>query len=296
MATIGFATDLSNIKRDGIATWKFKHGTDIGHYSFGKLRDGKISILPLIETDSYQRQNQHGIRIEASAKAMNTHKSKIIELAGALGTLGTHQIITAQNGVTYTGDLGLRWRFVCEGGMEKQRYIEIFADGYLWVDHASYADLTTLLATPSAGTANATDVFYTWDPTDPAGYIGAAAKEIKLNLAGEAEDVGSIRKFRLIIEGQANVDDYGISVVDTVNIQTDFEMRQTTDELAFMEVAVKNVYGYTITLADGAILALPSQLGFQFEHSLLTDTKDIAFIKVTGGGSITPSAFATLWT
>lgn len=296
MAAVGFALDYSHIKRDGIATWQFKHGGDTGHYSFGKLRDGKLSLVPLIETDSYQRQKQHGIKIDASAKVMNTHKSKVIELIGSLGTLSTNQIITAGNGATYNADLGLRWRFVCEGGMEKQRYLEIFADGMIWIDHASYPDLATLLTTPSAGTAATGDVFYTWSADDPTGYVGASAKLVYISLDGTTETVGSIRNFRLIVEGQATPDDYGISTVHTVNIQTEFEMRQTSAELAFMESSdhADNV-DYAITLADGAVLAL-SSFGFQFEHGLLTDTKDIAFIKVTGGASIAPATFASLWT
>lgn len=297
MAAVGFALDTSNIQRDGIASWKFKTRSDIGHYPIGRVRDGKIAITPLTEITSYQQQKQHGMRIDASAKIMNTHKSKVIELLPTLGVFPVNHIITAQNGTTYTGDFGCHWRFVCEGGMEKQRYVEIFADGMLWIDHASYADLGTVLASPSAGTANSADYFYTWDPTDPTGYIGAACKTVQMSLNGTLEDVGTVRKFRLIIEGVGDQDDYGLTNVHTINILVEFEMRQTFDELAFMASSVAlDTVGYSFTLADGATLVLPTQLGFQFEHGLLTDTKDIGFIKITGGGSISPLSFAALWT
>lgn len=296
-STIGFGTDLSHLQRDGIATWKFKHGTDTGHYSFGKLRDGKVSLEPLTEITSYQMQKQHGIRINASAKVMNTPKTTVVELMPNLGTAATNHIITLQNAKTFEGDWGLRWRFVCEGGYEKQRYIEIFADGMIHVDHASYEDLGTILSTPSAGTPDAGDTFYTWSAEDAAGYVAAAAKQIQISLDGNLETVGSVRKFTLYIEGQADQDDYGVSTVHTINIQTAFELRQTSAELAFMANAVKNnVIGWSITLADGAVLALPTQIGFEFQYNAQTDTKDLAVLRIAGGGSISPSDFAALWT
>jgi len=297
MGAIGFGTDLSHLQRDGIATWKFKHSTDTGHYSFGKLRDGKISLLPLLETDSYQRQKQHGLQVDAYAKVMNTPKTTVVELMPLLGTAVTNHIITLQNGKTVEGNLGLHWRLVCEGGFEKQRYLEVWADGMVHIDHASYEDLTTLLATPSAGTPDARDAMYTWSAADAAGYVPAAAYQIQMALDGTLETVGSVRKFKLYIEGQADKDDYGVSTVHTINIQTEFELRQTSAELALMAHADDNdTTGWSITLADGAVLALPTQLGFQFQYDVLTDTKDLAVLKIAGGGSISPSDFAALWT
>jgi len=297
MAAIGFATDLSHLLRDGIATWYFKHSTDTGHYSFGKLREGKISLLPLLETDSYQRQKQHGIQVDAYAKVMNTPKATVVELMPLLGTAATNHIITMQNGKTFEGNLGLRWRLVCEGGFEKQRYLEVWADGMVHIDHASYEDLTTILATPSAGTPAPADVMYTWAANSATGYVPASAYQIQIALNGTLETIGSVRKFKLYIEGQADKDDYGVSTVHTVNIQTEFELRQTSAELALMSNAVANdTVGWSITLADGAVLALPTQLGFQFQYDALTDTKDLTVVKISGGGSIAPTDFAALWT
>jgi hypothetical protein len=218
---------------------------------------------------------------------------------GNLGTASTHQIFTMQNGRTLAGTLGLRWKLTCEGGFEKQRYLEVFADGCMMIDSTAYPDLGTLLAAPAAdgGGSSAGDVFHLFDASDPTGYVPAVARAVTMSLNGTLEDVGSVRKFSLTIEGLGTQDDYGMTVVDTVHIQTSWEMRQTSLELAYMASCVLNdTIGYTILFPDTATLVLPSQLGFEFNHQAVTDTKDIEFIKVTASGSISPSAFAALWT
>jgi hypothetical protein len=110
MATVGFNLDMSHIKPDGIATWKFKSNDDTGHYSFGDLRDAKIAVRTLFDLDSYQRQRPFGIQVDASAKTLNTDKATVLEKLGLLGTESMNQIITAVNGRNYSGTLGFHWR------------------------------------------------------------------------------------------------------------------------------------------------------------------------------------------
>jgi len=297
MADLGFALDLSHVQTDGIATWYFKSGDDTGHYSFGELRDAKLTARTLFDLDSYRRQRPFAIQIEASAKVMNTHKTTVLELLGSLGTESMDQIITAQNEQTYKGTLGLTWRFVCEGGMARSRYLEIFADGIIMIDHASYEDWTTLLATPSPGNPDAGDLFYTWSAAAGTGRTPAAFRSVAMEVTGNGETVGSIRNERLVVTGVGSQDGLGMSTVHKLQIELEFEMRQTSAEIDLLEsVAGDAGPGYLITLADGALVGFTTQAGFHFEHVLPTDANDIAYIKVVGGGMILPSAWAALIT
>jgi hypothetical protein len=297
MATVGFNLDMSHIKPDGIATWKFKSNDDTGHYSFGDLRDAKIAVRTLFDLDSYQRQRPFGIQVDASAKTLNTDKATVLEKLGLLGTESMNQIITAVNGRNYSGTLGFHWRFVCEGGMAKSRYLEIFADGLLMIAHASYEDLATLLtASPAPGTPAGGDLFTGWGGATTA-RVPAAFKSVSIEVAGDAEPIGSIKNERLIITGVSSQDNYGMSTVQKMTIECEFEMRQTSTELELMtNAAGDSGPGYTIVLADGASIALTTQLGFHFEHELATDTRGDAIIKVSGGGMIMPADWAALIT
>ena len=297
MASFGFSSAPSHILPDGIATWKFKSGDDVGHYSFGELRDAKINPRSLFDKDSYGRERAYGIQVDASAKVLNTHKTTVLELLGSLGTESTHHIITAINTQDYYGTFGLTWRLVCEGELAS-RYLEVFADGMLLMDHASYEDWATFLpASPTPGTPNSGDLFYTRDSGAGTGRVPAAFYSVALNVAGDSEDVGKVQDTRLIVTGMGTKDQYGRSIVTRIGILCEFTMQQTSTELALMASAAADAQvGYTITLADGAVLALPTQLGFHFDHQLATDSTGIALIKVTGSGMILPSAWAGLIT
>lgn len=295
MATVGFNLDMSHIKPDGIATWKFKSGDDAGHYSFGDLRDAKIAVKTLTELDSYQRQRPFAIQVDASAKTLNTDKATVLEKLGLLGTESMNQIITAINGRNYSGTLGMHWRFVCEGGMSKSRYLEVFADGILMLAHASYEDLATLLtASPTPGTPTGTDLFTAWGGATAA-RVPAGFKSVSMEVSGDSEPIGSIKNERLIITGVSSKDNFEMSSVQKLMIECEFEMRQSSTELELMSTVAEDAGpGYAITLADGAAVALTTQLGFHFEHELATDMKGDAIIKVSGGGMILPSAWAAL--
>lgn len=293
MAEIGFDLNHANIKPGGLASWKIKMGTDIGHYSFGPLRDGKVNVKTLFDADGYGRQRPFALDVNATAKTLNTGKTGVLELLGKLGVTYANQILAATNGQKYSGQLGFYWRLVCEGGMSKSRYLELFADGQLMIDHATYDDLAVLLAaSPTEGSPNGTDSMNGWDATT-ASRVPAAFKSVTIAVDGDSEDVGSIRNERLIISGISSKDNYGRSTVQKIQVECEFDMRQTSAELALMSAPAADAgFAYAIALADGAILTLSTDLGFHFEYDSLGSINDEAFIKVTGGGFVLPSAWA----
>ncbi len=293
MAEIGFDLAYANIKPGGLASWQIKMGADIGHYSFGVLSDAKIIVKTLADNDGYGRQKPYALDVNASAKTFNTSKANVLEHLGKLGVTYANQILTAINGQKFSGQLGFNWRLVCEGGMAKRRYLELFADGQLLIDHATYDDLAVLLAAnPTAGTPTGTDSLTGWDATS-ASRVPAAFKGVSIAVDGDSEDVGSIRNERLIVTGVGSKDNYGRSTVNKILVECEFEMRQTSAELALMSApAADSGFAYAITLADGAILTLSTDLGFHFEYDSMGDIKEDAFIKVTGSGYVLPSAWA----
>lgn len=293
MAEIGYALNHANIKPGGIASWQIKMGTDIGHYSFGPLSDAKVNVKTMFDPDSYGRQKPYGLDVNATAKTFNTSKTTVLELLGKLGVTYANQIITAVNGQKFSGQLGFSWRLVCEGGMAKRRYLELFADGQLLIDHATYDDLGVLLAaSPTVGAPAGGDSLNGWDATT-ASRAPAAFKSVTIAVDGDSEDVGSIRNERLIVTGVGSKDNYGRSTVQKIQVEVEFDMRQTSAELALMVApSVDTGFAYAITLADGAILTLSTDLGFHFEYDSLGSINDEAFIKVTGGGFVLPTAWA----
>ena len=293
MATIGFGLDYTHIKPGGIKSWKIKSGTDVGHYSLGPLSDAKVNVKTLFDPDSYMRQRPFGVEVLATGKNFNTSKSTVLEHLGKLGITSINHIIESINGQKYSGQLGFYWRLVCEGGMAKRRYLEVFADGRILIDHATYDDLGVLLAAaPSEGAPTGGDALTGWDAT-AASIVPAAFKGVAINVSGSSEDVGSIKNEKLIVSGVSSQDNYGRSTVQKIQVDCEFEMRQTSLELAYMTNAAQaDTIGYSITLADGAVIALPSSLGFHFEHDTQPSMNDDVFIKVTGGGMVLPSAWA----
>lgn len=294
MAALGFTNNPLHILPDGIATWYVKCGGDTGHYSLGLLNNARINPKALYDLDSYRRQRPFAIQVDASARMLNTHKTTVLELLWYLGLSSTNHIITARNGVTYKGTLGTHWRFVCEEGMSRSRYVEIFADGILLQDHASYEDWTTFLASPTPGTPDAGDSLYTWDASDITGRIPAGFKSVSWTGSGETEDVGKIRKTKLIVTGEGTQDGYGMSTVHQVHIDLEFEMMQGghATELGIIDdAAIDAAPGFTVTLADGAVITLSTQTGMTWEHILATDSTDLGVIKVSAAGSISPAAW-----
>lgn len=297
MAALGFTNNPLHILGDGIATWQVKCGDDTGHYSLGLLRDAKISAKALFDLDSYRRQRPFAIQIDASAKMLNTHKTSVLELLWYLGLSSTNHIITARNGVTYKGTLGTHWRFVCEEGASRSRYVEVFADGIILQDHASYEDWTTVLAAPSAGTPAPADSIYAWDATPAAGFVPAGFRSVSWTGSGETENMGRLRKTKLIVTGEGFQDDLGMSTVHQVHVDLEFEMMQGgySTELGIIDdAAVDSAPGFTVTLMDGAVVTLTTQTGMTWEHALVTDSSDIGWIKVSASGAISPASWPGL--
>lgn len=297
MAALGFTSNPLHILPDGIATWKIKSGDDVGHYDLGLLSNARVNPQALFDLDSYRRQRVFAIQVDASARMLNTHKTSVLEKLGLLGVESMNQIITARNAAVYAGTLGFHWRFVCEEDMSRSRYIEVFADGILIPDHASYEDWTDFITSPVAGTPDAGDYLYGLDATNIAGRVPAGFVSVSWTGSGETENMGELRKTKLIVTGEGRQNGYGRSFVNQIHVDLEFEMMQGghATELGIIDDAVTDAApGFIVTLADGAVLTLSTTLGMTFEHLNVTDSTDIGAIKVSAGGSIAPGSWAGL--
>lgn len=297
MALIGFTNDPSHILAAGFASWKARYGADIKRYNLGRLNSGKLSIDTLVTNDSYQRESPHGIVLEASARLMNTDKTAMIPTLVKLGAATMNQVITLQNGKTFTGDWGMKWRFVNDSDFDESRYVELSADLKALVDNGStsYQDMESLLTAPAAdGSSNPSDALIALetlpDSVIPAGVI---KYETKPTADVTWEEAGPVRKGSVICEAQVQKDGQGRSRLVNIKVTIGVDLMATSTELAMLK-NVRNV-DHRLTMPDGLILTLDNILGVGWKASMEGDGDDIQFVRVRGSGIIQLSQWAGIW-
>jgi hypothetical protein len=287
---LGFTVDAANLLMSGIDTWKISNtAANNGFVSLGLLKDGKISVKGIGETDTRKRNHTYGFMLEASAKMLYTDKAVCLELLSAVSASGPlHQKIALVNGNTIHGQWGFTWKFVSDKEFDGVRYIEVTAS----IGQVLATNLDALFAAPEVdGTPTGTLAAFAPATMYPGGITSVVVKG-----AGDAETMGITRDFKFEIGSkQAKKDSQGRAYNVGVEFTLEFDMLQThTDELNLLDTLSRTCQGFVVTLADGTVFTLTSGLsGFEWEFKHDNDSDEFAVIHVKGTGVLTLAEYDT---
>jgi hypothetical protein len=289
MAAFGFTTDYTHILPAGISSWLIKSGKsgETGAVELAPIADATVKIATLSANDSRKRAHPFAFGLEARCKVLGTAKTSCLQKLNLLtGYMNTHQI-TAINGKSYTDEMGTYWKFVCDGNIDVNRYIEIGADVGL-INGTSILD--TILGESTLPASASSDYLYGLSPGTiyPASFSALTVR----NAAETAwEVIGTWRNPSLTAELKVVKDGNLRSIGYAVDVQLSFEMMQTDDEIELLDTLAAAQTDFKATLQDGTIFTFADNMGLNFSFDNASDIDDIAFIKVTGMCTLTPAEF-----
>jgi hypothetical protein len=292
MATIGYTRDGTHVLTDGLSTWKIKRGTEDKHYSLGVLQDGKLVLSLLTEDDTLKRPRGISVKVDASAKCLNTDKTNLLPILHLLGNGSFDHQITGLNAKTFSGSLGLTWKFVSDADLDKARYLQVNADGIILIDSSAQADLTDLFAAPAADSGEGTTDTIKGLASLASDYTPAGIVKFEVRPAADEtfEEIGPIRKGKFTAESLAYKDEHQRSFLRNIEQTIEIDCLATSAEFAFLKSSIN--LDYKITFTDGMVMTFNDVMGTAWEAHLDTDSDDVEFIKFTAKGRIAPTSWA----
>jgi hypothetical protein len=293
MAVFGLTSDATHLLMSGIDTWKISNtAANNGFVSLGLLKDGKISVKGLGETDTRKRNHTYGFMLEATAKMLYTDKAVCLELLSAVSASGPlHQKITLVNGSTIKGQWGFNWNFVSDKEFDGVRYIEVKAT----IGQVLATNLDALFSAPGVdGTPTGTLATFA-----PATMYPGGISTLQIKKVGEtAETVGLTRDVVFKIGSkELKKDSLGRQYCVGVEFSLEFDMLQTnTAELNLLDSISTSTEGFIVTLADGTVFTLTGATtgsGVEWEYKHDNDSDELAVIHVKGTGVLTLAEYDT---
>jgi hypothetical protein len=293
MAVFGFTDTAANQLMSGIDTWKISNVSSAESFrDLGLLKDGKVSVKGISETDTRARSHSYGFILEATAKMLYTNNLTCLKLLSAVSASGAlWQKISFIAGGSLEGKWGFTWKFVSDKEFDGARYIEIKAS----IGQVFATNFDALVAgTYAAGTAAPSGTLATFAPTTM--YPGGAST-LQFHKTGEsAETVGNWRDLKFSIgTKELKRDGQYRQVTSGVEFTLEFDMIQASaTELALMDDVATGNGGFVIYLADGTTFTLDAGLsGTEFEFKHDNDSTELAVIHVKGTGVLTLAQFDT---
>lgn len=300
MATIGYTYDPTHVVSATIKTWKAKNAAE-ATYSLGELAETDLTIHTLTTDNSRLVNRQNGL-FEATAKArlLNTDKTTMLYLFGVIPKLYMAHVLTDFAGTTYVLNFGFnKFDFVSDADMNAIRYIDLEAQvngvitdsgslGSTLIDSWS----TVYGAAPSAGTPNALDALYLLNSL-PNQYRGAGFIKVETRQNGDStwETMGPVQNGKIHVSGVMSKDDRQRGRAMHFDVNMEFDLQQTTSEMAFIPNSYRN--DWRITLPDGAKLTFDdntdTEIGPDQSVQVKGDMKNARLIHFVGKGTIDPT-------
>jgi hypothetical protein len=298
MGALAIANDTTKIMTGAISTWGIRSGggtTPDGVVYFGEMSDAKIEVTSLGRPATRQNEWPHGHRFTATAKVLGTAKAACLAKLNLLNNYVNTHVITLANGQTIGGtNLGTTWKFVCDGGYDADRYLEITAD--LSFPHSGQAVDFDSIWDPAAQTAaTAGDPLYGFAP-------GASlnAGIYTIGLASAAMTNATLTHFRntsLVVDPLVVKDSGGRSIQFGCKMIFGFDWMQTGevgDIDLFNTIIGQNDIDLILTFAaDDAIITAPG-MGLKYTYNAGGNFDEIAFQRVELSRCYTPAEFVAL--
>jgi hypothetical protein len=293
--------NLGNVKSANIARWRVRATIpstsveDASYYDLPLLKTGKISIKTQEDMDEFQRPFPFDWFVEMSALIRCTDMTHVIALLSTLATSNLKHYVETTNGQTYStygiADpfFGFHWKFAGDGGMSKERYIQVTAMAA--VDDAGY---TALIGTPPTPAAhNGSDSLY--------GLAAAVVKPtpsglVKLEWGAAYTDTTSQLRntkfeFDLSTWEDEKMRKWGFAV------KTKLELEAVQHELAAFKTMATQDNDIRATMVDGYKITMPfaTGLGVRTDHIVEKSLTDVSYTKLTLEGEVALSAFTALF-
>jgi hypothetical protein len=278
------------------------------YYSLGDFYEGKFSANMLARKNKKGIANGHSMELVTTARLMYTKKTVMMSVLPVLHKRDLDIIVRTDNGIDISSELltvpyfGFGWKFVCEGDMDKDRYIEIMSDRLI-----TGAEWTTVRGTmPSLGVADPQDELYAIRAMTAAEVIAAGLSKVEFRLASAGswtDELGSIRNAKVEVEGLTTKQQHGRTIGQkNIRVKVSVEALQSSaTELALLAASsstfINALYDFKITFAgDGMIMTLDNMAGAVFSYANDKDADDVSIIKLDIEGTITETQLASLFT
>jgi hypothetical protein len=248
----------------------------------------------ITEDDTLKRPRGISVKVDATAKCLDTDKTNMIPILHLLGNGNFDHQITGLNGKTFCGQLGLVWKLVSDADMDKARYLQVTGDGIILVDSSiASTDLTDLLASPSADTGTGSSDTIKGLASLSGAYVPAGITKLEVRAAadtGAFEEIGPIRKGKFTAEALPYKDEHQRSYMRNIEQTLEVECLATSAEFAFLKDSIN--LDYKITFTDGLVITFDNSMGTAWEAHLDSDSDDVEYIKFTAKGRIAPTSWA----
>lgn len=304
-----YASTRGNILQAGVSLIYAKVAGDAStkFYSLGDFYESKVNVNELFRKNKKGIANGHSLDFLTSAKLMYTNKTKMMAVLQALSIYDLDFIVRTDNGIDFSSSLltvpyfGLKWKFVCEGDLDKDRYIEIGIDrrmiGSEWT--------TVRGAIPALGANDPGDALNAINAMTEADVIAAGLTSIEFRLAAGSSwdnNLGQIRNAKVEIELMTTKQQEGRSIGQK-NVRVSIEaegLQSSGTELALLAASgstfINSLFDYKVTFAgDGMIMTLDNMAGAQFSYANDKDADDVSIVKFKIEGMITTTQLASLF-
>lgn len=305
-----WANTRGNVLQAGLSLIYAKVAGDSStrYYTLGDFFEGKVNAKEFVRKNKKGIPNGFSLDFKTAAKLMYTNKTKMMAVLNALSIYDLDFIVRTDNGIDFSSALlsnpyfGLNWKFVCEGDVDKDRYIEISIDRRL-----IGSEWTTVRGTiPALGAEDPGDALYAIRAMTEADVIAAGLSKIEFRLAssGSWDNVlGSFRKTKVIVELLTTTEQLGRSIGQkNVRVSVEAEALQSSGtELALIASGsssfINALFDFKLTFAgDGMIMTLDNMANAQFSYDNDKDADDVSVVKLNIEGTITTTQLASLFT
>lgn len=293
-----------NIQVGGISTWEIRDtGTDQTWYTIPFLKEVKVVERSLAVKSHAGAMKPYGFEWEVSGKMTATGDvTNCIQILEDIATQQLDTKVTAINGTIWdsagaTGDgAGIYWRFVSDGDMDADRYVEFRMDRRV---RASDSDA---FHTAQSNTETGTDAeLAKLESLARNDIVPAGITEIGIGVGNYTDYVMKyLRKTKFVAETLTTKDQYGRSIPYAVKLDVEVEAL-TADDAASQEITVLDTlqqsdFDLKVTFADGVTASIDSSAanavpGTTIEVHNDNDMDDIQYIKVMWSGTFTLANF-----
>lgn len=301
----------ANILQAGIKKAYLKYTSPAGvadpaYHLLPFIKNGKVSFKYYLDKDTSQVDYPISGILTGSLDCLATNKTNLLKILDSMALGQMDFLLMETNDPTGAANawqsaaltppyVGLKWKFVCDGAVDKTRFVTFsFNRKLLLSDLANLIKVAPIIGTPAA------DVLLPLDSLVRGDMIPAGFQSVTCSIAGgggATDNFGYIRTSKLEVELLVDdTEEYGISQGYGVHVKLDFEsMQRAAADITQLNVIAQRANDWKITLMDGTVVTLTSAIGFHADILNDKDSNGIVYSKVGGEGIIPISSLDGLF-
>jgi len=302
---MAFADSKSSILTAGISTVKVKIAGDAAYYSIPYLTDESTLEVTQISSQNDPKQREYGLAFMVNIRAV-TRATDITNMIKVLPEFATANVFVKAdciNGTKFysedinatTGYMGCTAELINDGDTDRERRVEF--NFMMAVTAAEFQ--TAITGSTADGTQAGGDAINEFASLVISDITPARIErfDMKETSSGTWDDViRNLREgtFRASLRGESD----SRKRVRPNRFRIDFSVRYmqaSSTEVALIDNYATRENDYRISFPDGYV-TLNDNCGINFRWNVEGSVDQNAYITITGGGVVQPSAFAALFT